>query len=82
MYVIILLMNWLSLLAADGSDFKIDHYYFNCPSYSNEATIKIPIFNDNTEEETESFAVSLFKDKGVIIWDPFLAEVIIEDGQC
>ena len=72
----------LSLLAAVGSDFKIGYYYVNCPSYANEAIIKIPIFNDNTEEETESFAITLFKkDKGVNIWDPFIAEVIIEDGQ-
>jgi len=77
----------LYTLAAGKSDFKRGTYYFHCPSHANEATIKIPILNDNKEEETESFAVSLFisryyQDRGVEIVDPFLAEVIIEDGQC
>jgi len=67
---------------ADGSDFKIGYYYFDCPYHVNEAYIKIPIFNDNKEEGTESFAVSLSNDRRYKISDPFLAEVIIEDGRC
>lgn len=69
--------------AADGSDFKIGYYYFNIAPHVNEAYIKIPIFNDNKEEKTESFAVSVSMDKErrYTVWDPFLAEVIIEDGQ-
>lgn len=79
--------NLLYILAARSSDFKAGNYYFNCPSYTNEAIVKIPIFDNNKKEGKESFAVSLFisrhyQDKGVKIVSPYTAEVIIEDGKC
>ena len=81
MHEVVVINYDISVFAADGKDFKIGYYYFNCPPHSNEAIIKIPVFNNNDEEETESFAVNLFKDKRIKHGDPFLAEVIIEDGQ-
>ena len=72
---------------ASGKDFKIGEYKLYFSIKSNVATVKIPIYDDYIVEGTEAFAVNLyipeyFRDRYVDYGDPFLAKVIIDDGQC
>ena len=72
-------------ITANSKDFKVGQYKLYFPVHYNEATVKIPIYNDYIVEGTEAFAVSLYipeyRNRYVEYGKPFLAKVIIDDGQ-